>query len=927
MRAGTAYAQIEIPAAGYVGLVAGTGTNGYSGDGGLAIDAKLGLPWGVAVDASGNIYIADIAVNRIRKVTALMGIITTIAGNTNPGYSGDGGLATSAELYSPAGVAVDANGNIYIADTGNNRIRAVYSSGTIPNVSNPTVGDIYTVAGNGAAGYSGDGGSATSARINYPGGVTVDGKGNIYIADTSNNCVRVVYSSGTIPNVSNPTVGDIYTVAGNGTAGYNGDAQPATSAELNEPWGAAVDTNGNIYIPDYWNYRVRVVYYSGSIPNISNPIVGDIYTVAGTGAVGYSGDGGAANEAQIAETTGVATDTIGDIYIADEIGGRIRMVTALAGTITTLAGGGTTAYSGGSEPATSVAIHPLGVTVDPGEDVYFANDSQVLVVGGNLVSSTFNPLYKVVSILYSPPGNQSAQGYGTSTTNGTTTTITSSLSDAQQLTFSAGIPGIISYSESMGTTQTTNQTNAFTQAFTNATMLTTTDNNNATLNPTSSNDINHNLDTLEIWLNPLVTVKSNGDTPVSYTVAPQPIIINGEPSPYAIVIGVPAIMMEATPAGVTALNPLGVAGITTIPVDWLVPQAFSQTSGNAYGPGLGAICANNTLYQQHLASNLAGNPNPGICTQANQCGCTPADFSGILQTDPLLNYDSTTYTANPYPGTESPLDADNLPTSSGPGSGPSTCELNTVPHTANCRYVIVPAPNTNTQQTANDPAVPLTAPLSVSQQSGTTYSDSTTTSETLGGSTSSSLGVSVQAGNSINVKVMDTWTWTDGESVGSSTSSANSLSVTLKTSTVGCSENASFYEDTLYHTYAFQVPSGNTACNPATFSISASPNGSTVLSLGHSVTYTVAVSPFDGFTGNVTLSYGSLPAGVTASWSTDTINTSGTASLTLSAAYSTSSYIGSSTVTVTGTSGSSAASTDFPLTTRPLQYKGYCGVN
>ena len=802
------YAQIALPAAGYITTVAGTGSFGYSGDAGLATNAKLGQPWGLAVDASGNIYIADSAAARIRKVAALTGIITTVAGNGTRGYSGDKGPATSAELYSPTGVAVDVSGNIYITDDANNRVRVVYSSGTIPNVSNPTVGDIYTVAGTGAAGYSGDGGLATNAKINYPGGVAVDGSGNIYVADYSNNRIRKVTAS----------TGIITTVAGNGTAGYNGDAQLATSAELNQPWGVAVDGSGNIYIADYWNARVRVVYLSGKIPNISSPIVGDIYTVAGTGKGGYSGDGGPATAAEIVETTSIATDTIGDIYIADIAGERIRMVTASTGIISTVAGTGTAGYSGDGGLATSANLYgPAGVAVDVNEDVYIANSSQsnprVRVVGGNLISSTFNPLYKVVSILYAPPGNQSSQGYGTSTTKSTTTTITSSFSNAEQLTFSAGIPGILSYSESMGTTQATNQSDAFTQAFTNATTITTNDNSSSTLNPTSSNAVNHNLDTFEIWLNPLVTVKSNVDTPVGYTVTSQPITINGEQAPYAIVIGVPAIMMEATPAGVTALNPSGVAGITTIPVDWLVPQAFSQTSGNAYGPGLGAICASNTLYQQHLAANLAGNPNPGICTLANQCGCTPADFAGILQTNPLLGYDSSTHTANPYAGTESPLDADNDQTSSGPGSGPSVCGLNAVLKTANCRYVAVPAVNTNTSQTANDPAVPMTSLLSVSQQSGTSYTDATTTSETRGGSTSNSLSVSVGVGNVISVKTQDTWTWTDGESVGSSSITANSLSVTLKTSTVGCSENVSFFEDTVYHTFVFQVPSGNTACN------------------------------------------------------------------------------------------------------------------
>ena len=216
---------------GIITTIAGNGIAGYSGDGGLATNAELNNPYGVAVDSNGNIYIADTNNNRIRKVNSTTGIITTIAGNGTAGYSGDGGLATNAELYYPYGVAVDSNGNIYIADTYNNRIRKV----------NSTTGIITTIAGNGTAGYSGDGGPATNAQLNYPYGVAVDSSGNIYIADTDNNRIRKV----------NSTTGIITTIAGNGNPGYSGDGGPATNAELYDPSGVAVDSNGNIYIADY----------------------------------------------------------------------------------------------------------------------------------------------------------------------------------------------------------------------------------------------------------------------------------------------------------------------------------------------------------------------------------------------------------------------------------------------------------------------------------------------------------------------------------------------------------------------------------------------------------------------------------------------------------------------------------------------------
>jgi sugar lactone lactonase YvrE len=219
--------------------------------------------------------------------------ITTIAGTGGYGGSGDGGPATSAQLWDPRGVAVDSDGNIYIADPGNYRIRKVDSSG-----------NITTFAGNGTPGYSGDGESATSAQLNNPNGIAVDSLGNIYIADQYNYRIRKVDSDGKIT-----------TIAGNGTPGYSGDGGPATSAQLYNPSGVAVDSDGNIYIADNNNYRVRKVDSSGKIT-----------TFAGTGTAGYSGDGGPATLAQLNWPYGVAVDSVGNIYIADRSNNRIRKV-------------------------------------------------------------------------------------------------------------------------------------------------------------------------------------------------------------------------------------------------------------------------------------------------------------------------------------------------------------------------------------------------------------------------------------------------------------------------------------------------------------------------------------------------------------------------------------------------------------------------
>ena len=188
------------------------------------------------MDAAGNLFIADFSNNRIRKVST-SGTITTVAGNGNSGYSGDGGQATNAQLNTPTAVALDGAGNLYIGDTGNNVVRLVTPSGTIT-----------TIAGNGSAGYSGDGGPALNAQMNAPQGVAADAAGNIYVADTGNNVVRRVSKAGAIA-----------AFAGNGTAGSNGDGSAATGAQLSAPMGLAVDASGNLYIADSQNAKVRKV--------------------------------------------------------------------------------------------------------------------------------------------------------------------------------------------------------------------------------------------------------------------------------------------------------------------------------------------------------------------------------------------------------------------------------------------------------------------------------------------------------------------------------------------------------------------------------------------------------------------------------------------------------------------------------------------
>jgi cysteine-rich repeat protein len=322
-------------ATGSITTVAGTGTAGISGDGGLATSAQLDTPSSVAVDGLGNLFIGDQDNHRIRRVDAASGLITTVAGTGVAGFSGDGGPATSAEIRSPHGVAIDGLGNLFIADRNNHRIRRVDAAS----------GLVTTVAGTGVAGFSGDGGPATSAQLNFPRGVAVDGLGHLFIADMSNHRIRRLDAS----------TGVITTVAGTGVPGLSGDGGPASSAQLESPNGVAVDGFGNLFIADVSNHRIRQV----------NAVTGVITTVAGMGAPGFSGDGALATSAQLNLPHGVAVDGFGNLVIADRINHRIRRVDAATGLITTVAGTGEAGFSGDGGPATSAQLNfPHGVAVD-----------------------------------------------------------------------------------------------------------------------------------------------------------------------------------------------------------------------------------------------------------------------------------------------------------------------------------------------------------------------------------------------------------------------------------------------------------------------------------------------------------------------------------------------------------------------------------
>ncbi|MDI9319622.1 MAG: T9SS type A sorting domain-containing protein [Phycisphaerales bacterium] len=328
-----------------INTIAGTGTSGFSGDGSAATSALLNGPQDVAVDTFGNIYIADAANHRIRKITATTGVIATVAGTGTAGYSGDGAAATSALLYAPIGVAVDKTGNVYIADNGNHCIRKITIS----------TGKISTIAGTGTAGSAGDGGLATSASLYAPYDVCLDTSGNIYIADVSNNKIRKITVSS----------GIITTIAGTGTPGFSGDGGSATSAKLYQPFSVAVDASGNVFIADTYNSRIRKI----------TATTGTISTIAGTGVSGYSGDGGSATTAQFNTPYSIGLDLFGNIYISDFLNNRVRKITASTGVINTIAGTGVAGFLGDGGLATAAKIaYAKGIHVDKVNNVYIADE-------------------------------------------------------------------------------------------------------------------------------------------------------------------------------------------------------------------------------------------------------------------------------------------------------------------------------------------------------------------------------------------------------------------------------------------------------------------------------------------------------------------------------------------------------------------------
>lgn len=339
----------RVDTLGEISTIVGNGLKGFSGDGGLAIRASLDQPQAVTIDGAGNLYLVDFGNNRIRRVDAMTGIISTVAGGGNGDSIGDGGPATRASLFRPLDVFVSSNSDLLIADSGNNRIRKV----------DIQTGIISTVVGDGKGKFGGDNGPATQASLNFPIGVVLDSNGTMFISDGFNHRIRRVDSSGIIT-----------TYAGNGfegqygQGGFTGDGGPATSASLSIPAGLVLDIQGNLLLSDFFNHRIRKVDSQTRI----------ISTVAGNGDSSFTGDGGLATNAGMDGPLGLAIDGAGDLFVVDTGHDRVRRIMGTTGIIFTIAGSGSARFYGEGDLAIQAGLYrPYNLSLDSQGNLFIAD--------------------------------------------------------------------------------------------------------------------------------------------------------------------------------------------------------------------------------------------------------------------------------------------------------------------------------------------------------------------------------------------------------------------------------------------------------------------------------------------------------------------------------------------------------------------------
>lgn len=505
--------------------------------------------------------------------------------------------------------------------------------------------------------------------------------------------------------------------------------------------------------------------------------------------------------------------------------------------------------------------YTLSASIDQAQFVWYSMaTSGATLTGGQDSGQIVLPKYEVISIIYATPGSKSSNGYTTSTTDGTTTSIGSSLQSQDTTTFSVGggFFGIgTTLSWTFGEGATTGNTTASTSTITQATGV-------ANASGSGFDAIDHHQDLFILWLNPAVKVMQTSDTAGTFSLGTMA-QGSSDPNP-----GQPQ-SLDQVEVFAAAMLP-NAQGVTTVPVAVLKPQVINgQTL-----PGLANVCANPVFY-------------PNSCTLANQCGCVPSDFAPILALDPLLNFAPT----------DNPMAAD--------ASGVAGCT--NPPPSAFCRYVPVMVQNGSSVQVTELLAGPQTAGGNIPVNTFT-QTDSTQTAQTLSESLSETTGYSVETtiglpfGPKFGFRDAHQWTWTNSESTGAINGTANSMTAAFSSSTVGCFQEIPIFEDSVFHTFVFQQPAGNTSCSsppPPNFSLSITPSSQTVTA-GGSTTYTVSTTALNSFTGTVTLAVSGLPSGATGAFNPTSIASTGSSTLTVTTSSATPG--GTYTLMITGTSGS-----------------------